>query len=124
MELARHADHTRNHAAFWDGRDLTLTPASDLDPQPRDTGDTTDCCGTRTSATVHRRFCPPRGSSAGAPAARRDPGRWSGPPVPDQPPVLSGASDRCHGAEWLDDPVISGLVCQIDAGAHRDPDGL
>ena len=28
-------DHARNHAAFWDGRMLTLTPAYDLCPQPR-----------------------------------------------------------------------------------------
>jgi len=34
-------DHARNHAALWDGRDLTLTPAFDLDPQPRDTGEAT-----------------------------------------------------------------------------------
>ena len=34
-------DHARNHAAFWDGRGLTLTPAYDLDPQPRDTGEAT-----------------------------------------------------------------------------------
>ncbi len=34
-------DHARNHAAFWDGRDLSLTPAYDLDPQPRDTGEAT-----------------------------------------------------------------------------------
>ncbi len=34
-------DHARNHAAFWDGRRLTLTPAYDLDPQPRDTGEAT-----------------------------------------------------------------------------------
>lgn len=34
-------DHARNHAAFWDGCDLTLTPAYDLDPQPRDTGEAT-----------------------------------------------------------------------------------
>ncbi len=34
-------DHARNHAAFWDGHDLTLTPAYDLDPQPRDTGEAT-----------------------------------------------------------------------------------
>ena len=32
-------DHARNHAAFWNGRDLTLTPAYDLDPQPRATGE-------------------------------------------------------------------------------------
>lgn len=28
-------DHARNHAAFWDGFALTLTPAYDLCPQPR-----------------------------------------------------------------------------------------
>jgi serine/threonine-protein kinase HipA len=28
-------DHARNHAAFWDGKDLTLTPAYDICPQPR-----------------------------------------------------------------------------------------
>lgn len=28
-------DHARNHAAFWDGRHLTLTPAYDLEPRPR-----------------------------------------------------------------------------------------
>lgn len=28
-------DHARNHAAFWDGRELRLTPAYDLCPQPR-----------------------------------------------------------------------------------------
>jgi len=28
-------DHPRNHAAFWDGRSLTLTPAYDIAPQPR-----------------------------------------------------------------------------------------
>jgi len=28
-------DHARNHAAFWDGRMLKLTPAYDLCPQPR-----------------------------------------------------------------------------------------
>lgn len=28
-------DHPRNHAAFWDGRGLSLTPAYDLCPQPR-----------------------------------------------------------------------------------------
>jgi serine/threonine-protein kinase HipA len=32
-------DHARNHAAFWDGRALTLTPAYDLCPAAR-TGDT------------------------------------------------------------------------------------
>ena len=31
-------DHARNHAAFWDGQMLTLTPAFDICPQPRHTG--------------------------------------------------------------------------------------
>lgn len=34
-------DHARNHAAFWDGRDLELTPAYDLCPQPRSGGEVT-----------------------------------------------------------------------------------
>ncbi|HEY2055641.1 MAG TPA: HipA domain-containing protein [Solirubrobacterales bacterium] len=33
-------DHARNHAAFWDGAELTLTPAYDLCPQPRGGGET------------------------------------------------------------------------------------
>ena len=28
-------DHARNHAAFWNGKDLTLTPAYDICPQSR-----------------------------------------------------------------------------------------
>ena len=32
-------DHARNHAAFWNGRDLTLTPAYDLCPQLRSGGE-------------------------------------------------------------------------------------
>lgn len=28
-------DHARNHAAFWDGVRLTLTPAYDIEPRPR-----------------------------------------------------------------------------------------
>ena len=28
-------DHARNHAAFWDGNNLALTPAYDICPQPR-----------------------------------------------------------------------------------------
>ncbi len=28
-------DHARNHAAFWDGTELSLTPAYDICPQPR-----------------------------------------------------------------------------------------
>ena len=30
-------DHLRNHAAFWDGRELMLTPAYDIAPSPRST---------------------------------------------------------------------------------------
>lgn len=47
-------DHLRNHAAFWDGMQLTLTPAYDLSPSPR-TGETAsqalayDRVGTRES---------------------------------------------------------------------------
>jgi serine/threonine-protein kinase HipA len=33
-------DHARNHAAFWDGAQLTLTPAYDICPQPRAGGET------------------------------------------------------------------------------------
>lgn len=33
-------DHPRNVAAFWDGQHLTLTPAYDVCPQPRNTGET------------------------------------------------------------------------------------
>ncbi|MFW8745012.1 type II toxin-antitoxin system HipA family toxin, partial [Mesorhizobium japonicum] len=32
-------DHGRNHAAFWDGTSLTLTPGYDIGPQPRNTGE-------------------------------------------------------------------------------------
>ena len=32
-------DHARNHAAFWDGHDLTLTPAYDICPQGRTGGE-------------------------------------------------------------------------------------
>lgn len=31
-------DHHKNHAAFWDGTELRLAPAYDLEPQPRDHG--------------------------------------------------------------------------------------
>lgn len=34
-------DHARNHAAFWDGRHLTLTPAYDICPQGRTGGEAT-----------------------------------------------------------------------------------
>jgi serine/threonine-protein kinase HipA len=32
-------DHARNHAAFWDGKMLSLTPAYDICPQPRSGGE-------------------------------------------------------------------------------------
>jgi serine/threonine-protein kinase HipA len=32
-------DHARNHAAFWDGRSLSLTPAYDICPQARSGGE-------------------------------------------------------------------------------------
>jgi serine/threonine-protein kinase HipA len=34
-------DHARNHAAFWNGRDLSLTPAYDICPQARTGGEAT-----------------------------------------------------------------------------------
>lgn len=34
-------DHARNHAAFWNGSELTLTPAYDICPQPRGGGEAT-----------------------------------------------------------------------------------
>ena len=34
-------DHGRNHAAFWDGSELTLTPAYDIAPWLRSGGETT-----------------------------------------------------------------------------------
>ena len=34
-------DHARNHATFWDGKDLTLTPAYDICPQARTGNETT-----------------------------------------------------------------------------------
>ncbi len=33
--IGNNDDHARNHSAFWNGRDLQLTPAYDLCPQPR-----------------------------------------------------------------------------------------
>lgn len=35
MAISNTDDHARNHAAFWDGRQLSLTPAFDLVPGPR-----------------------------------------------------------------------------------------
>jgi len=38
--VSNNDDHGRNHAAFWDGAMLTLTPAYDICPQPRAGGET------------------------------------------------------------------------------------
>lgn len=35
VAIGNNDDHARNHAAFWDGRTLSLTPAYDLCPQAR-----------------------------------------------------------------------------------------
>ncbi len=40
-------DHARNHAAFWDGENLTLTPAYDICPQPRSGGEATQAMAIR-----------------------------------------------------------------------------
>ena len=40
-------DHARNHAAFWDGKDLALTPAYDICPQPRAGGEATQAMAIR-----------------------------------------------------------------------------
>lgn len=37
--VSNHDDHARNHAAFWDGDRLELTPAYDICPQPRAGGE-------------------------------------------------------------------------------------
>lgn len=57
VAIGNNDDHARNHAAFWDGQHLTLTPAYDLCPQPR-SGETStqamafDREGTRESSFV------------------------------------------------------------------------
>ncbi len=40
-------DHARNHAAFWDGRQLTLTPAYDICPQLRSGGEASQAMAIR-----------------------------------------------------------------------------
>ncbi|GAA1872668.1 HipA domain-containing protein [Myceligenerans crystallogenes] len=40
VAVGNNDDHARNHAAFWDGTALTLTPAYDLCPQPRSGNET------------------------------------------------------------------------------------
>jgi len=37
IAIGNNDDHARNHAAFWNGTSLELTPAFDLTPQPRST---------------------------------------------------------------------------------------
>jgi serine/threonine-protein kinase HipA len=37
VAIGNNDDHARNHAAFWDGHSLELTPAFDLTPQVRST---------------------------------------------------------------------------------------
>jgi len=37
VAIGNNDDHARNHAAFWDGKSLELTPAFDLTPQVRST---------------------------------------------------------------------------------------
>ena len=57
VAIGNNDDHARNHAAFWDGRNLELTPAYDLCPQVR-SGETSaqamafDRDGTRDSTFV------------------------------------------------------------------------
>ncbi len=57
IAIGNNDDHARNHAAFWDGRELTLTPAYDLCPQAR-SGETSsqamaiDRQGNRTSSML------------------------------------------------------------------------
>lgn len=43
--IGNNDDHLRNHAAFWDGRVLELTPAFDLCPQRRTTAVSTQAIG-------------------------------------------------------------------------------
>ena len=38
-EITKDDDHARNHAAFWNGEQLTLTPAYDICPQSRTGGE-------------------------------------------------------------------------------------
>jgi serine/threonine-protein kinase HipA len=47
-------DHARNHAAFWDGRELALTPAYDICPYPRVGGEATQAMLLGTSDDPYR----------------------------------------------------------------------
>ncbi len=61
-------DHARNHAAFWDGRALTLTPAYDVCPQPRAGGEAAQIMAigrdgfrmSRVAGAIRARFAEPR----------------------------------------------------------------
>ena len=63
-------DHARNHAAFWDGECVTLTPAYDICPQPRAGGETTQAMSigadgfrmsqSRPASSGHRPTCSPQ----------------------------------------------------------------
>ena len=51
-------DHLRNHAAFWDGQHLTLTPAYDLEPVGRNTSTASHAIAlTRTERASQLRVC-------------------------------------------------------------------
>ncbi|HUR13835.1 MAG TPA: HipA domain-containing protein [Mycobacteriales bacterium] len=51
-------DHLRNHATFWDGHRLTLTPAYDLEPVQRNTSVASHAIGlTRTEHHSQLRYC-------------------------------------------------------------------
>ena len=49
-------DHARNHAAFWDGQDLELTPAYDLCPQLRSGGEANQAMDISQSGSRSSRF--------------------------------------------------------------------
>lgn len=45
IAIGNNDDHARNHAAFWDGKSLELTPAFGLTPQSRSTGTSAQAMG-------------------------------------------------------------------------------
>ena len=47
-------DHARNHAAFWSGNALALTPAYDICPQPRTGGEATQAMRVRGTSSFSR----------------------------------------------------------------------
>jgi len=50
-------DHLRNHAAFWDGASLELTPAYDLAPQPRSSPGSTQAIAVTGSGERASQLC-------------------------------------------------------------------